>query len=183
MSKSVRFSKGGLIVLILVVIGLTLGATVATYSLTDNFETNIFVNQDNLIHTIDEYETKTGTSGDGISWSVDSFGRVKANGEITSDAETVEFVLGTIEIEEEDFYTLSGAPEGSINTFYIKAKYTTESGSEVILYSDFANYCTSPTEITKGTEVTFSIVIHSGVEMDNYAFSPTFVAGEEAGKF
>lgn len=183
MSKSVRFSKFGLVVLILVVIGLTLGATVATYSLTDNFETNIFVNQDNLVHTIDEYESPTGSTGNGISWSVDSFGRVKANGKITSDDEQVEFKLGTIKIEEADYYTLSGAPKGSFETFYIKATYTTASGSTVTLYSDFANYCTSPEEIAKDTVVTLSIVVFAGYEFDNYAFVPTFVAGQEAGRF
>ena len=184
MSKSVRISKWGFVVLLLVVVGLTIGATVATYSLTDNFTTNIFVNRDNLIHTLDEYETKEGTTGNGISWNVDSFGRIKVNGKLTGEAESAEFKLGTVTVEKEDYYTLSGAPDGtSFETFYIKAVYETASGSTVTLYADITDACTTPEKLPEGTTVDISIIVLDNYQFDNYVFSPTFVIGKEAGNF
>ena len=82
-----------------------------------------------------------------------------------------------------DFYTLSGAPEGtSENTYFIKAVYEDASGTQT-LYADFEDSMTSAEEIPAGTVVTISIVIVPGVSLDNIKFTPTFVLGSEAGAF
>lgn len=182
MRRTRRKSGLGMFFLVLVIIALSVGATVAAYSITDNFSTNIFVNRDNLVHSIDEYESVPGNNGDGLTWTVDSFGRVKANGK-TGD-ENASFVLGTVTIEEENFYTLTGAPEGaSRDTYYIEAVYKTAAGTTVVLYSDFRDYCTSPEKLAEGTEVTLTIVACAGCTFENVTFAPTFVAGNEAGRF
>ena len=182
MSRTRRKSTWGMVVLILAVIALSVGATVAAYSITDNFSTNIFVNQDNLVHSIGEYETVPGNNGSGLVWTVDSFGRVKANGK-TGDEDST-FVLGTVIVEEEDYYTLTGAPEDAArDTYYIEAVYKTADGSTVVLYSDFLEYCTSPDKLPEGTEVTLTIVACAGCTFENVTFAPTFVAGKESGRF
>lgn len=143
----------------------------------------ILNNKDNLVHTLEEYEGKSGTDGNGLLWTVNNDGSVRCKGEITNDdLDEASFELGTVKIEKEDVYTLTGAPEGSKSTFFIKAEYEDEAGNLKTVYSDFNGECTSSEKIPAGTEVKISIVVKSGVAIDQI-FKPTFVAGDKAGEF
>ena len=142
------------------------------------------VNSENLIHTLEEYENPVGNTGKGIIWKVNSTGSVVADGEYSiNQTSNLEFVLGTVTIEEENFYTLSGASSGSQDTFYIEARYSDASGNVKVLYSDFNGMKTSEAVIPVGTQVTLKIVVKPGVEFNNYTFKPTLVPGLESGKF
>ena len=163
---------------VILVIALGVGAV----ALMSNMN-GILNNKDNLVHTLEEYEGKSGTDGNGLLWTVNSDGSVRCKGEITNeDLDEVEFVIGTIKIETEDSYTLSGAPEGSKSTFFIKAEYEDEAGNLKTVYSDFNGECTTLEKLPVGTEVKITIVVKSGVAIDQ-TFKPTFVAGEKAGEF
>ena len=141
-------------------------------------------NKDNLIHTLEEYETPAGNTGKGITWKVNSTGSIMIDGTYSIDyTENLEFVLGTVTIEEENFYTLSGASSGSMNTFYIEARYTDANGNAKVLYSDFNDTRTTDTSLPVGTQVTIKIIVKPGVEFNNYTFKPTFVPGTTTGKF
>lgn len=179
--KIKKTSKGNVIMAILiiaVVVALGVGVVAATHRFT-----GLLNNNDNLVHTLEEYVSKGGNSGNGLVWTVNDDGSIHCEGTITDDdLDEATFVIGTVTVTEEDFYTLSGAPKGSKNTFYIKAEYEDESGNLKTFYSDFDGECTSETKLDKDTEVTLTIVVKSGVEID-YTFEPTLVAGEVAGKF
>lgn len=144
----------------------------------------IGVNKENLVHTIDEYTTKAGNTGKGIVWKVNSTGSIVADGTYSINETTnMEFVLGTVTVEKEDYYTLTGAASGSLGTFYIEARYTDTAGNAKVLYSDFNGQMTSSDVIAVGTEITIKIIVKSGVEFNNYTFKPTLVPGESAGRF
>lgn len=166
------------ILIIAVVIALGVGAVALTLRLT-----GVLKNEDNLVHTLEEYESKGGNDGNGLVWTVNDDGSVHCEGTITNeDLEEATFVIGTVKIEEENFYTLSGAPKGSKNTFYIKGEYEDDAGNLLTFYSDFDGECTTVTKLAKDTEVKLTIVVKTGVDID-YTFKPTLVAGEEAGQF
>lgn len=181
--------KNTLVTLLLIVV--TVALSVFTCSIVarntnafDESTTPIGVNKDNLIHTLEEYETAEGNTGKGITWKVNSTGSIVADGEYSiNQTDNLEFILGTVTIEEENFYTLSGAASGSQDTFYIEARYTDSEGNVKVLYSDFNDTKTSRAAIPVGTQVTLKIVIKPGVEFNNYTFKPTLVAGVESGKF
>ena len=146
--------------------------------------TPLGVNKDNLIHTIEEYESPVGNTGKGITWKVNSTGSIVADGEYSiNETGNMEFILGTVTIEKEDIYTLSGAANGSMNTFYIEARYTDASGNVKYLYSDFNDAKTTASALPVGTQVTIKIVVKPGVEFNNYTFKPTLVPGTDSGKF
>ena len=168
--------KAIIIIAVFVVIGVTFLAIT-------NRSTGILNNQDNLVHTLEKYDDKGGNDGNGLVWTVNDDGSIHCEGTITNDElDEATFVIGTVKVTEEDFYTLSGAPKGSKATFYIKAEYEDEAGNLMTIYSDFDGECTSLTKLDKDTEVTLTIVVKADVEID-YTFRPTFVAGEVPGKF
>ena len=142
------------------------------------------VNSENLVHTLDEYETVAGNTGKGITWKVNSTGSIVADGTYSiNQTSNLEFVLGTVTIEDEDIYTLSGASGGSTETYYIEARYTDGNGNVKVLYSDFNGSMTSANKIPVGTQVTLKIVVNPGVEFNNFTFKPTLVRGSESGRF
>ena len=113
------------ILIIALVVALGVGAITMTLKLT-----GVLKNEDNLVHTLEEYEGKGGNDGNGLIWTVNDDGSVHCEGTITNeDLDEATFVIGTVEIEEEDFYTLTGAPKGSKATFYVKAEYEDEAGN------------------------------------------------------
>lgn len=187
MSKIKR--KNVLTAILLVVVTVALSVLICSILArhTDAFDesaTPLGVNKDNLVHTLEKYETAAGNTGKGITWKVNSTGSIVANGEYSiNETANMEFVLGTVTILEEDFYTLSGAVDGSKNTFYIEARYTDASGDVKILYSDFNGERTSEAELPVGTQVTLKIVVKPGVEFNHYTFKPTLVRGLDSGKF
>lgn len=150
----------------------------------DASKTPFGVNSENLVHTLEEYETEAGNTGNGVTWKVNSTGSIVADGTYSiNETADMEFVLGTVTIAEEDFYTLSGATGGSLNTFYIEGRYQDAEGNARVLYSDFNNAKTSDAKLPVGTQVTLKIVIKPGVEFNNYTFKPTLVSGTEFGRF
>lgn len=166
------------VLLMILCVALGVGAIAMTLNLT-----GVLKNEENLVHSLDEYEGKSGTDGNGLLWTVKKDGSVHCKGQITNkDLDEATFVLGTVEIVDKGFYTLTGAAEGSKSTFYIKAEYEDDAGNLITIYSDFDGECTSLTQLDAGTEVTITIVVKSGVEIDQ-TFKPTFVLGEVAGKF
>ena len=142
------------------------------------------VNADNLVHTITEYESKAGNTGKGIVWKVNSTGSIVADGNYSvNETSNMEFVLGTVTVEKEDLYTLSGASSGSMSTYYIEGRYTDANGNVKVLYSDFNDSKTSADVIPVGTKITLKIIIKPGCEFNNYTFKPTLVAGTDSGRF
>lgn len=187
MSKIKRKNIITSIVLVVVTVALSVLTCSIVARNTNAFEeskTPYGVNKDNLVHTLEEYESSAGNTGKGINWKVNSTGSIVADGTYSINQTTdMEFVLGTVTIEEENFYTLSGASSGSLDTFYIEARYTDASGNVKVLYSDFNGSKTSEAAIPAGTQVTLKIVIKPGVEFNNYTFKPTLVPGVDSGKF
>ena len=187
MSKTRR--KNTLVTILIIVA--TVALSVLTCSIVarntsafDKDSTPIGVNKDNLVHTLEEYESPTGNTGKGITWKVNSTGSIVADGEYSiNQTDDLVFVIGTVTVEEENFYTLSGASSGSSDTFYIEARYTDKNGNVKVLYSDFNNSKTSEAAIPAGTQVTLKIVVKPGVEFNNYTFKPTLVPGVDSGKF
>lgn len=170
---------------ILLVVALSVGATAIISRNTGSFTTTpTFTNENNLVHTIDEYESSAGTFANGMTWKINSTGSIVANGTYSdANVEDLVFNLGTITIETEDYYTLSGAPKGSLESFYIEAKYQDASGNIKTLMSDFSDTMTSVAKLPVGTQVTLRIIVKPGVTFSHYTFKPTLVAGTEAGSF
>ena len=178
-----------IILFAILIIALSITATALISKGTDGFNksfSTLFLNEDNLVHTLEEYESKAGNSGNGITWKInENTGAITASGTIAeSDTATAaEFKLGSVKIEKTDYYTLSGVKGGSLDTFYIKAEYEDLSGNQKVIYGDFTDSMTSEDKIAEGTYVSITIVINPGVELENVKFTPTFVAGEEKGSF
>ena len=178
-----------IILFAILIIALAVTATALISKGTDGFNksfSTIFLNEDNLVHTLEEYETEAGKSGNGITWEVnEKTGKITVSGEIADNdtAEASVFVLGEVLIEETDYYTLSGVKDGSLETIYIMAEYTDTEGNEKVIYGDFKDTMTSEDKIAQGTYVKLSIVVLPGVELDNVKVTPTFVAGSKAGRF
>ena len=172
---------------VLLIVALSVTATALISRATDGFNsgiTSIFYNDDNLVRTLEEYVSKEGNSGNGITWTIKNGGAVVADGTLASDEDEAIFRLGFVEIKEEGFYTLSGAPKNtSSSTYYIRASYEDVSGTNNVLYANYSDSMTSVNKIPAGTVVTIEIVIVPGVSVENVKFTPTFVLGTEAGAF
>ena len=182
MARKIKKTNAGNIITAIIIVAVVVALGVGAVAITNRF-TGLFNNKDNLVHTLEEYEDKGGNDGNGLVWTVKDDGSIHCEGTITNDElDEATFVIGTVKVTEEDFYTLTGAPKGSKATFYIKAEYEDDTGNLKTIYSDFDGECTSLTKLDKDTEVTLTIVVKADVEID-YTFKPTFVAGEEAGKF
>ena len=177
------------ILTVVLIVALSVGATALISKSTNGFNdsfSSMFLNKDNLVHSIEEYDCMSGNSGNGLTWTVnEKTGAITVNGAFTdADGATSEvFVLGDVKIEETDYYTLSGVKGGSMSTFYIKAEYEDASGNPKTIYGHFTDTMTSEDKIPAGTYVQISIVVLPGVELNNVRFTPTFVAGQEKGSF
>lgn len=182
MARKIKKTNVGNVITSIILVAVVVALGVGAVAMTNRF-TGILNNQDNLVHTLEKYDDKGGNNGNGLVWTVNDDGSIHCEGTITNDdLDEATFVIGTVKVTEEDFYTLSGAPKGSKATFYIKAEYEDDAGNLMTIYSDFDGECTSETKLDKDTEVKLTIVVKSGVEID-YTFEPTLVAGEVAGKF
>lgn len=181
------------ILIIIAAVAISVATTVFLSKSTNGFNdsfASIFQNDDNLVHTLEEYETEAGEKESGITWTVkESTGVIYASGEIEEENEdgeangADEFVLGSVLVENTDFYTLSGCKSADKEKYYIKAEYMTAEGNERVLYGDIEDEMTSPEKIAEGTYVIISIVVLPGVELDNVKFTPTFTPGVEPGRF
>ena len=169
--------------LVAVVLSVTVTAVISRN--TDGFNSGIsFTNEKNLVHTLDEYVSKPSNLANGLSFKVNSTGSIVIDG--TYDENAVfdyVFNIGTVTVDETDYYTLSGAEDGSLTTYYIKAMYEDSAGNTKTIISDFSDTMTSIEEIPEGTQVTIVIVIKPGTEFKRVTITPTFVAGEEPGRF
>lgn len=182
MARKIKKTNVGNVITAIILVAVVVALGVGAVAMTNRF-TGILNNQDNLVHTLEKYDDKGGNDGNGLVWTVNDDGSIHCEGTITNDElDEATFVIGTVKVTEEDFYTLSGAPKGSKATFYIKAEYEDDAGNLMTIYSDFDGECTSLTKLDKDTEVKLTIVVKADVEID-YTFKPTLVAGEEAGKF
>jgi hypothetical protein len=149
-----------------------------------NSVTESMINKDNLVHTLEEYESNAGTFANGLTWKINSNDSITVSGTYSENNEAAyEFVLGTVTVEKEDYYTLSGASRGSESTYYIQATYENASGNTVTLVSDFSDTMTTPDKLTEGTVVTLKIIVNPGCSFTYHTFKPTFVAGTEVGAF
>lgn len=149
-----------------------------------NSVTESMINEDNLVHTLEEYESKAGTFANGLTWKINSNDSITVSGTYSeNNAEDYEFVLGTVTVEKEDYYTLSGASRGSVDTFYIEATYEDSTGNKKTLVSDFSDTMTSPEKLTEGTVVTLKIIVKPGCSFAYHTIKPTFVPGAEVGEF
>lgn len=149
---------------------------------TNGFENDasvIFQNGNNLIHELDGYTSKSGEDENGITWTVLSNRKIHAEGKNTSSSAKSAFVLGTITIEDTDYYTLSGVEDS--DEYYIEATYS-DGESEVVLSTLKDGEETSEEKIEKGTVVTFTIYVAIGADVD-VTFAPSFVPGKDAGRF
>ena len=178
--KTVRI--GGLkIWVIVLIVALSVGATFGVYKLTDSFTkgvTDFIYNDDNLVRTIEEYEGKSGNVGNGLQFTAYDNMSILVKGKINDDSERYEWTLGEVLIEEDGKYTLSGMNDASTTTAYLKGTYT--DGNVRTFTGDISGSMT--VELVKGTTVELSIVVFPGVDI-NTVVKPTFVLGEEAGKF
>lgn len=188
MSKT-KTKRNVLTTIILVIVTVALSVLVSSLvarntTAFEESDTPLGVNKNNLIHTLEEYETEAGNTGKGITWKINSTGSITANGTYSVDkTDDLVFVLGTVEIDKEDVYTLSGAPNGSFDTYYIEARYTDANGNAKVIYSDFNGQNTTESVLVEGTQVTVRIIVKPGVKFNSFVFKPTLVAGEDSGKF
>ena len=178
-----KLFKSILVILVIVGISVTCSAFVARS--TNNYtETPNMTNENNLVHTLDEYVSAGGSFTNGLTVKVNSTGSIVINGTYSENAtEDYVFTLGTVSIEEADYYTLSGAARGSLDTYYIVASYEDSTGNLRTIISDFSDTCTSADILAEGTQVTLKIVVKPGATLNYCTLKPTFVAGEESGKF
>ena len=189
MSRTTNKTKRVITSLVLIVV--TVALSVLTCSIVAR-NTNAFeesnvpfgVNKDNLIHSLDGYESAAGNTGKGIVWKVNSTGSIVADGTYSeNETSNLVFNIGTVTVKEENYYTLSGALKGSLDTFYIEARYEDSNGNAKVLYSDFNGSKTSDAKLAVGTQVTLKIIVKPGVEFNNYTIKPTFVPGVDSGRF
>ena len=186
MSKKAKKSHriGGVkIWVIFLIIALSVGATFGVYKLTDSFTkgvTDLIYNEDNLVRTIEEYEGKSGNVGNGLQFTAYDNMSVLVKGKINDESERYEWVLGTVIIEENGKYTLTGMDGASTTTAYIKGAYTDTEGNERTFIGDISSSMT--VELVKGTSVELSIIVFPGVDI-NTIVKPTLVLGDKAGRF
>ena len=168
---------------ILLIVALSVGATCGVMKLTDNLSKGVnelVYNQDNLIRTLEEYEGKEGNAGNGLVFTVYDSKAIHVKGKINDSSSSVEWQLGEIVITEDGEYTLSGMKNASLTTAHLKGTYTDTEGNERTFYGDINDSMT--VELVEGTRVTLSIVIYAETDIDT-TVKPTFVLGDEAGKF
>lgn len=137
----------------------------------------IFQNKNNLVHTIDYLGSDQ--EDEGIEWTVLANRKIHAEGENTSTSNKSEFYLGSFEIEETDYYTLSGVEDSK--EYYIEATYSVDGEDKVLSTSDDGEM-TSDAKIEKGTVVSITLYVAIGADVD-VTFAPTFVPGKDAGRF
>ncbi len=146
--------------------------------------TSFLINENNLIHSIEKYEGASGPLTNGLTLEVNKNGAITIDGKYDeTKLEEYVFVLGTVKVDEEDFYSLSGVPNADLDTVYLTATYEDLEGNKRILYSDFADTMTTETKLPVGTEVVINLVVKPGASFKNVTIKPTFVSGTEAGKF
>ena len=180
--KSARIG-GVKIWVILLIVALAVGATCGVMKLTDNLSkgvSDLIYNEDNLIRTLEEYESKEGNAGNGLEFTVYNSGAIHVKGQLNDDSERYEWVLGTVVVTEDGKYTLSGIDDASATTANLKGTYTDTDGNERTFLGDINDQMT--VELVKGTSVEISIVVFPDTKI-NTTIKPTFVLGEEAGKF
>lgn len=169
-------------VIVLIILA-SLATTIGVFKLTDNLSkdaNDLFYNEDNLVRSIEEYEGAVGNTGDGLTWTVNKNRSIRLVGQIDSDAESVEWVLGNVTVTEDGKYTLSGVDGASLTTIYIQGTYTDTDGNVKTFYGDMANSQT--VELVEGTVVELKIVAFADTKFSK-TINPTFVLGDEAGKF
>ena len=182
-SKSKGFFGTSWIAVILIIalsVGITFGITKLADGSVSSFS-DLFTNKDNLIREIDEYTTESGNTGEGITWTVKKNKSIVVDGKINSGATKMEFVLGEIVINEKGNYTLSGVEDASLTTIYLEATYTDAEGNVKTIIGDMASSMTA--ELDAGTSVLIKLVVYSGTSFDDVVVKPTFVEGDEAGRF
>ena len=173
----IRIGAAFLVILVAVTTCVILGRA------TNGFEHDasvIFQNGNNLVHELDCYTSKSGEDENGITWTVLSNRKVRAEGENSSTSSKSAFIIGEIVIGETDYYTLSGVKDDS-NEYYIEAAYSVN-GQDKVLSTSSDEVVTSDAKIEKGTVVTITLYVAIGAEVD-VTFTPTFVAGKDAGRF
>ncbi len=183
MSKTKKKSGFGKVVLIIFLVVLTVGLSAGLTKLTSGYTksiTSIFNNKDNLVHTLEEYESKAGKDANGLEWTVTGRGAIECVGEIDEEDSASEFVLGTITIEEDGEYTLSGLDGANLKKAYLQGSYVDAEGVRQTFYGDDEDTCT--VELEAGDQVVIKIIVQPGVEVD-FTCKPTFVKGDEPGKF
>ena len=144
-----------------------------------NDATVIFQNDDNLVHNLEGYTGTEGQDANGITWTVLTNRKIHAEGENTSTSAKSSFVLGTIKIEETDYYTLAGVEDS--DEYYIEMTYSSN-GEDVVLSTAEDGEVTSSDKIQKDTVVTLTLYVAIGADVD-VTFAPSLVAGKEAGRF
>ena len=130
------------------------------------------VNPDNY-YSAAEIVLTTQNDGNGVSVEVNErTGAIVLNGKAEDD---LTYLVGTVTLNE-GTYTFTAIDEASKNTVYVKATI-----NEVDHYFDFTG---NTFDIAADeTEVTISICVKIGTELDNVKVLPTIVEGEESGKF
>ncbi len=167
------------------IIVLSVVLSVATVSIINRADVNISLeNEANLIHTIEEYQSKADKLSNGLTIKENKNGSITVSGKYDETATSnYEFIFGTVLIEEEDFYTLSGFSDAALDACYLVATYDDGEGNVVNIIGDFSDMMTSTEKLSEGTQVLVKLVIKPGCELDNATFKPTFVAGKEPGRF
>ena len=117
--------------LILIVVCICVFVTAVIARNTNNYtETPNLTNENNLVHTLEEYVSEAGSFANGLNIKINSSGSIVLNGTYSdSNTEDYVFTLGTVTVEDADYYTLSGAARGSLDTFYIMASYEDSAGN------------------------------------------------------
>lgn len=169
------------ILIVCLSVGVTFGITKLVDGTSGSFS-DLFTNKDNLIRSIDEYQTAAGNTGEGITWTVNKDKSITVDGKINSGASKLEFVLGEVVITEKANYTLSGCGDkASMTTCYLIASYTDAEGQPKTIVGDMASSMTA--ELDAGTSLVIKLVVYSGVAFDDLTVKPTLVKGNEAGRF
>jgi hypothetical protein len=115
--------------------------------------------------------------GDGIRATAKADGTITVNGTYKGNEDFVVIPVQKVALES-GTYTLSGTPNGTNQTYYLRAEYNNGSGV-TYAHADFAGTF----DITTGQEVTISIVVCKDVEIRNLRIQPVLVAGSEIGDF
>ena len=130
------------------------------------------VNEANYYSSAD-VTLKTQNDGNGISINVNErTGAIELDGKAEDD---LTYVIGTVTLNE-GTYTFTAIENASKNTVYVKA---TVNG--VDHYFDFTG---NTFDIAADeTDVTLTLCVKVGTELNNVKVLPTIVEGEESGKF
>lgn len=174
----VKMGWGGLIAVIAVVVALVSLIGFLTSGFTNKDASTWFDkdrNEDNLI--VAKYtDGETKATGVGINFTAKKNGELLIDGKATADTS---FELCTLELPA-GTYTLSGAPAGSLQTYYIDASYTNGSNT-VQWYGDFSGKCT--VTLTAKTTIKIVVRVMEGCSVNNAKVTPTLVKGDKTGDF